>query len=741
MVSADFFDFYQDGDNDSSNSNNNDHYNDNNILSSTSSQNTSSLSLKQPKKRNNSTTTTHQQHMDICNDDDPITLTNEGNIEKNLLYSPDKYKVPILSIGSIIGDEMKYFSNSNYKMFQDNSNNNSNNNNNNGDPIQYLSKNEMVFDKQVTSNDYTVKSSMITSLFYQAFQSFYMIWNNKENDNNGSDKQNPTKPIFDFLNTKTMQNFTSFLQFITKCFIGYDSDGDDDNNEKEKMFFFICKEIDILLSRIFMLAHWNDDNKKPSTANVCEKITQRKNGLNQTQEYLFLVILLFRMEWAIQLNNFKTTMNGMNDLTNEFSILSSPRSAAQSLLWHLFSMDVSPSFIIKKPTSSIIQVANPIAMEAWILLLNFIQKEKLESLLWLTLHRYADYAFRLENDKNSPSKQDILSICEKADFTWFWLLTILIIIRLKRNSDGIYILKKHDDSNLKLQPWNLIYPILKDYKSCKSNCIYLNQHQLLHTLKAIRNSFYQCYFLISNYNWQWDNKLAELLHILIEWQSVQLYKGSEEEEQDNHYSSNVHYLSSHFTEIDTDTGAGYFPSFLLNYNGHIPDHIIKPTDHSGMIFLKIISFGLSKQVSLVIDRSATLSLNEKEKILERLKKYISRITSSYSIVTGASNTSSSEILHQMVSKNKSNQHQQLSYLDPNHEDSLISFAFNYTINSIILHCICRLYIHDITQSVINRSISIQSKVHTDAAWASEIKVAALSIYQKIEKYWQLHQQT
>lgn len=314
-----------------------------------------------------------------------------------------------------------------------------------------------------------------------------------------------------------------------------------------------------------------------------------------------------------------------------------------------------------------------------------------------------------------------------------------------RNSNGIYVLKNHDDNNIKLQPWNVIYPMLKEYRLCRSNCVYLNQYQLLHTLRAIRNSFYQCHFLISHYNWQWDNKLAELLHILIEWQSLQLYTGGGEEEEEegegNNYTYTVHHPSSSFTKINTDTASGYFPSFLLNYNGYIPDHTIKRTDHCGMIFLKLISIGLSKQVSLIINHSATFTLNEKEKILERLKKYISRMTSSYSIVTAASNTYSSELLHQMFSKNNYNHQQQLLFLDPNYEDPFISFAFNYTINIIILHSICRLYIHDITQSVINRSISIQSKIHTEAAWASEIKVVALSIYQKIEKYWQIHHHT
>lgn len=186
-----------------------------------------------------------------------------------------------------------------------------------------------------------------------------------------------------------------------------------------------------------MLARWDDDLStimKSSTADVYEKIMQRKKELNQTQHYLLLVILLFRLEWIFQLNKLKTSsMNEFNNIYNEFSILSSIKSAVQGLVWHLFSMGVSASSIIKKSSSSsIIQVTNPMVIETWILLLNFIQREKLESLLWSTLHIYAEVTFPLESDKNNPSRQDILSICEKADFTWFWLLTILILIRVEK---------------------------------------------------------------------------------------------------------------------------------------------------------------------------------------------------------------------------------------------------------------------------------------------------------------------
>lgn len=302
----------------------------------------------------------------------------------------------------------------------------------------------------------------------------------------------------------------------------------------------------------------------------------------------------------------------------------------------------------------------------------------------------------------------------------FYFSLFLLFKKNDRNSNGIYILKG-PENNPKLQSWNVIHPILNEYRINRPNFTHLNQYQLLHVLKTIRYNFYQCHFLISQYNWPWDNKLIELLFTLIEWQSLQLYTG------DDHTSSYTHFLN-----IKTDTASGYFPSFLINYNGHIPDDTVKAVDSCGIIFLKIISFGLSRHVSYIINHSATLTLSENEKALEQLKQYISRMSSSYSIVVAASNTSTSEFLHQMFSYNRQR------FLDPNYEDPFISFAFHYTINIIILHCICRLNIHDLIHSVTERSITIQSKVHTETAWASDIKNVALNIYHKIKKYWKIH---
>ncbi|KAI8086466.1 uncharacterized protein BX664DRAFT_335866 [Halteromyces radiatus] len=670
------------------------------------SEDTCSLSLRtDDNNMTPSTTTTTTTTMMDLDDDDGIAgeTPHEPTLEQQQeqqRWIQDEFTIDCgvasLRLGAVCGDALNFISDDQFSIFELN--------NPSCDSVY-------VFDQPFYKTDYYVDSPKMVSFFYKAFQSFYCLWQqHQQQQNDSSTNTISINKSLEKDNRTGLRLSLGFLRFVSTCLSGKTFSTDENNSSLtdhpiSSMIQFLLGEMDILLDRMLTVIGWNDDT------GLAEPLDIDHPQHSAIIQYI-LLSLIYCVDWAFRLQRLSLVAN---ESTMDWSI----KTTIRRLLFFLFSLGPS-SASIGPPATYVVNVREPLVMEAWVLTLQVINNENMDdSILWSSLQ---DYLKTISTEVTDNGTWKSMTLWDKHELTWHWILTLITLRQLQKTDDGVVkvVTYSSPSDNTQFCQWDLIRQIFKEigqqrFMIEKENdttstprlmIADTTQTRLFYVLTCIRIGFCRCHLLLMRS--QWDDKTIQQLYNLIQWQGLQLFTGDPLRPLQSRYQ-------------DHETASQYFPVCFTQYDGNVMEDQIKTLDTCGVIFWKMLAVGLHRKVNKIITNT-----DDKEHQLKELERCIARISPSYLVVVGPTLP-----LAHIISKPLSS-----SIISTfQHPDPFIAFAYHYAVNIIIMHATAQLG----DNSMISKSnIVFQSKLETQKAWAQQIIHEVSRIYGLIKKKWGLH---